>query len=89
MYFITYYKISEFSQRNSKKTQFSQKMAKKRVDNENKELIGLNLCKMLVLDAFYNILRNERIWSKEFREILILVRQNRQIIQKIKKKKCL
>ena len=28
-----------------------------------------NLCKKLVLDGFNNILQNEKIWSKEFREI--------------------
>ena len=45
-----------------------------------------NLCKKLALDAFYNILQNEQIRSKEFREILILVRQNRQISQKLRNK---
>ena len=45
-----------------------------------------NLCKKLVLDAFYNILRNEHIWWKKFRETSVSERQNHQITHKIAKK---
>ena len=43
------------------------------------------MCKKLVLHILYNIIQNEQILSKEFREIDILVRQNRQIRQKMTK----